>query len=87
MSSTYPPIQIKDEEGMVLGMIYYTNSSLIRQMQWLPYIEIIIVSAFIFIGYIAFSYLRRTEESNVWVEWLKKLLISLELLCLAYWVG
>ena len=72
MSSTYPPIKIKDEEGMVLGMIYYTNSSLIRQMQWLPYIEIIIVSAFIFIGYIAFSYLRRTEESNVWVGMAKE---------------
>ena len=72
MSETYDPIQIKDAEGMVLGKIYYTNSSLIRQMQLLPYIEIIIVSAFVFVGYIAFSFFRRTEESNVWVGMAKE---------------
>jgi len=72
MSETYPPILIKDADGLVLGKIYYTNSALIRQMQLLPYIEIIIVSAFILIGYIAFSYVRRTEESNVWVGMAKE---------------
>ncbi|MFM7158421.1 MAG: sensor histidine kinase [Bacteroidota bacterium] len=72
MSETYPPIAIKDADGMMLGKIYYTNSELIRQMQLLPYIEIIIVSAFVLIGYIAFSYVRRTEESNVWVGMAKE---------------
>ncbi len=72
MSETYEPIAIKDTDGMILGKIYYTNSALIRQMQLLPYIEIIIVSAFIFIGYIAFSFVRRTEESNVWVGMAKE---------------
>jgi len=72
MSETYEPIAIKDADGMILGKIYYTNSALIRQMQLLPYIEIIIVSAFIFIGYIAFSFVRRTEESNVWVGMAKE---------------
>jgi len=72
MGETYPPILIKDADGMMLGKIYYTNSALIRQMQLLPYIEIIIVSAFVLIGYIAFSYVRRTEESNVWVGMAKE---------------
>ena len=72
MSETYPPILIKDADGLMLGKIYYTNSALIRQLQLLPYIEIIIVSAFVLIGYIAFSYVRRTEESNVWVGMAKE---------------
>jgi signal transduction histidine kinase len=72
MNQTYPAIQIKDAEGIVLGKIYYTNSALIRQMKVLPYIEIIIVSAFVLIGYIAFSYVRRTEESNIWVGMAKE---------------
>ncbi|MBS1537392.1 MAG: HAMP domain-containing histidine kinase [Bacteroidetes bacterium] len=72
MGSLYPPIDIKNEEGVLIQRIYYSNSTLLRQIQLLPYVEIIIVSAFIFIGYIAFSYLRRTEESNVWVGMAKE---------------
>ncbi len=72
MGSLYPPIDIKNEQGVLIQRIYYSNSPLLRRIQLLPFVEIIIVSAFIFIGYIAFSYLRRTEESNVWVGMAKE---------------
>ncbi len=72
MGNLYPPIDIKNEEGVLIQRIYYSNSPLLRQIQLLPFVEIVIVSAFIFIAYIAFSYLRRTEESNVWVGMAKE---------------
>ncbi len=72
MAATYRPIDVKDETGTVITRIYYTNSALIGRLRLLPYIEIIIVSAFVFIGYIAFSYIRRSEESNVWVGMAKE---------------
>lgn len=72
MGENYPPIEIKNEENVVIQKIYYSNSTLLRRIQLLPLIEIIIVGAFVFIGYIGFSYVRRTEESNVWVGMAKE---------------
>lgn len=73
MGATYPPIIIREsEQGDVLFKIYYTNSALITRLQLLPYFEIIIVGAFIFVGYIAFSYIRRSEQSNIWVGMAKE---------------
>lgn len=72
MAASYPPIDIKDESGLVLTRIYYTNSALIGRLRLLPYVEITIVTAFVLIGYVAFSYIRRSEESNVWVGMAKE---------------
>lgn len=72
MEENYRPIEIKNEENVVIQKIYYSNSTLLRRIQLLPLIEIIIVGAFVFIGYIGFSYVRRTEESNVWVGMAKE---------------
>lgn len=72
MAAVYHPIDIKDESGTIITRIYYTNSSLIGRIRLLPYVEIVIVSAFILISYVAFSYVRRSEESNVWVGMAKE---------------
>lgn len=72
MSKVYKPIDIKDQNGVVIQRIFYTNSDLIRKLQLLPYVEIIIVGAFVIIGYVAFSYVRRNEESNIWVGMAKE---------------
>ncbi|MES2766133.1 MAG: HAMP domain-containing sensor histidine kinase [Bacteroidota bacterium] len=73
MGATYPPIIIREsEKGDVLFKIYYTNSALITRLKLLPYFEIIIVGAFILVGYIAFSYIRRSEQSNIWVGMAKE---------------
>jgi hypothetical protein len=72
MAYEYKPITVKDQGGMVLSKIYFTNSVLVKRLRVLPYIEIIIVGVFIGIGYIAFSYLKRNEESNIWVGMAKE---------------
>lgn len=72
MGQTYKPIDIRDNNGAVIQRIFYTNSSLITRLQLLPYVEIVIVGAFVLIAYIAFSYVRRNEESNIWVGMAKE---------------
>lgn len=67
MRQSYEPIQITDGSGDVLMKLYYTNSSLVTKLQLLPYIEIFVVSIFILMGYIGFNYIKRTEQSYVWV--------------------
>ncbi len=67
MANNYDPIVVEDIDGKVLHKFYYTHSSLIDQLQLLPLIEMVIVAIFIIIGYIAFSNIRRSEESKEWV--------------------
>ena len=72
MGTDYPPLAIRDSEGRVISFVYYTNSSLVTKLRFLPYIEILIAASFIAIGYISFSYLKRNEESNIWVGMAKE---------------
>ncbi len=72
MRAEYAPFDIKDANGKVLQRIFYTNSALVQRLTFMPFIEIGIVSAFIIFGYVAFSSIRRTEESNIWVGMAKE---------------
>jgi anti-sigma regulatory factor (Ser/Thr protein kinase) len=67
MLQTYQPIVLHDTRGKVITKIYYTNSDIVRQLMFFPYIEIFVVGTFVFIGYIAFNYFRTSEQSSVWV--------------------
>ncbi|MFN9777886.1 MAG: hypothetical protein ACK54V_08560, partial [Candidatus Kapaibacterium sp.] len=72
MGKEYTPVAITDTEGRVISYVYYTNSSLVTRLRYLPYVEILIAASFIAIGYISFSYLKRNEESNIWVGMAKE---------------
>lgn len=87
MEQEYPPYEIKAPDGTVLQKMYFTNSAIVRRLRYMPYVEILIVSAFILVGYIAFSTIRRDEESNIWVECRKRQLTNSVRHYRAYWLG
>lgn len=72
MKETYEPIIIEGPDGKLLQKFYYSHSFLIDKLRFFPFVEILIVMAFIVIGYIAFSTIRRNEESKVWVGMAKE---------------
>ncbi len=72
MKASYKGIDIRDQDGRVINRVYYTNSVLVTRLRYLPYVEIAIVAVFIGIGYVAFSHLRRTEETSIWVGMAKE---------------
>ncbi|MBU3742160.1 MAG: HAMP domain-containing histidine kinase [Candidatus Kapabacteria bacterium] len=72
MREAYPPYEIKDPDGKVIQKVFFNNSEIVRRLRYMPYIEILIVTAFILIGYVAFSTIRRNEESNIWVGMAKE---------------
>ncbi|MCX6140012.1 MAG: HAMP domain-containing sensor histidine kinase [Candidatus Kapabacteria bacterium] len=72
MKKDYPPFEVTDPEGRVVQRIYYTNSAIVGRLRYMPFIEILIVAAFILVGYVAFSTIRRNEESNIWVGMAKE---------------
>jgi len=72
MREAYPPYEIKDPEGKVIQKVFFNNSAIVRRLRYMPYVEILIVTAFIVIGYVSFSTIRRNEESNIWVGMAKE---------------
>lgn len=58
---------IKTEDGTELNKIYYSDSNLLIQLQYYPYIQLAIVFLFILVSYFAFSVSRRAEQDQVWL--------------------
>lgn len=67
MDSHNPPIKVAYQDTIILNYLHYGESPLVTQLRWLPYVEISIVGLFILIGYISFSYIKKSEQSNIWV--------------------
>ncbi|MDP4172350.1 MAG: HAMP domain-containing sensor histidine kinase [Bacteroidota bacterium] len=67
MDAINPPITIAYNDTIVLGRIHYGNSELIKQLRNYPYYQIAFAAAFILIGYVIFSYIKKNEQSSIWV--------------------
>jgi signal transduction histidine kinase len=66
------PIKITFSDTIVLGLIHYGDSELIEQLRYYPYFQIFVAAMFILIGYVSFNYIRRSEQSNIWVGMAKE---------------
>ncbi len=67
MAEINPPIVVTHKDSVVLNYVYYDESKLVKELRVLPYIEILVAAMFILIGYIGFSYIKRSEQANIWV--------------------
>jgi signal transduction histidine kinase len=67
MNEINPPIKVTFRDSIILNYVNYGQSALITQLKALPFFEIIIGGIFIFLGYLAFSYIKKNEQSNIWV--------------------
>ena len=67
LDRSHQPIKVVYQDTIILSYLHYGESTLIVQLRWLPYIELAVAALFILIGYISFSYIKRSEQSNIWV--------------------
>jgi signal transduction histidine kinase len=67
MRGENPPLVVKHRDSLILNYVYYGESDLVKQLRVLPYIEILVTAMFILVGYIGFSYIKRSEQANIWV--------------------
>ena len=72
MDEIHPPIVVTYEDSIVLQKIHYGDSELITQLKYYPYLQITIAALFIIIGYIGFSHIKKSEQSNIWVGMAKE---------------
>lgn len=67
MDEKNPRIKVEVGDSVILSYVHYGESTLITRLRYLPYIELAVVALFIFIGYVSFSYIKRSEQSSIWV--------------------
>ena len=70
-AETNPPIPISFQDN-VFGYYCYGESPTIRNLKWLPFIEIFVVALFILIGYAGFHSIKKGEERLIWVGMAKE---------------
>ena len=57
-------VQVNEE---VTQYIYYEDSTLLRRLYWFPYVQLIVIVAFIAIAVIALIMAQRSEQNSLWV--------------------
>ncbi|MEX0748035.1 MAG: HAMP domain-containing sensor histidine kinase [Rhodothermales bacterium] len=74
MSASYEPIPVVLGTGpnRLKQYIFYDDSRLVRELRFFPYVQLLFVGLFILVGYLGFSYVRRSEQSSLWVGMAKE---------------
>jgi two-component system, sporulation sensor kinase D len=66
MESMNTPLKV-ELGGEDVNYIFYEDSLVLRQLQYFPFIQFIVIGLFLFIAYLLFSTFRKAEQNQVWV--------------------
>ena len=65
------PLRLDVAEGVV-QFVHYGESDLAAYIRMFPLVQLGVVALFVLVGYLGFSYVRRTEQSSLWVGMAKE---------------
>jgi two-component system, NtrC family, sensor histidine kinase KinB len=68
----HEPLRLELGQGLPTQLIHYGESDTVRALRIFPYVQLLFVALFILVGYLGFSYVRRSEQSNLWVGMAKE---------------
>ncbi|MBN1780436.1 HAMP domain-containing histidine kinase [bacterium] len=71
MDREIEPVKIHYQD-QVLGYLYYGDSLLIQQLQWLPTVEILVVGLFVLMGFLGYANTKKSEQRHIWVGMAKE---------------
>lgn len=66
MDAVNPPIRFEYAPGAV-QYVHYGESELARTIRAFPFVQLAVVGLFVLVGYLGFSYVRRSEQSLLWI--------------------
>ncbi len=77
MDASYKPVPVyytdpATKKTTITAYIHYGNSLVLTKIESLPFIQLFLGAVIVFIGYLSFSYLKRSEQSNIWVGMAKE---------------
>jgi signal transduction histidine kinase len=61
------PIPIYAPDSTITGFLHYGRSPIVRELSWVPWLQIGLVTLFVVVGFIGFLTIRRGEEDSIWV--------------------
>lgn len=80
MKTSFEPIPVRGEQSAATGgngqsgvsgsppqYVFYDESALITELRLFPWVQLVFVGLFILVGYLGFSYIRRSEQSSLWM--------------------
>lgn len=71
MKAQHTPIEIKYADNRK-SFIYYKDSTILTQLKYYPYFQLLVIALFLFVSYLAFSTSRKAEQNQVWVGMAKE---------------
>jgi len=54
-------------EDKTLGYVYYDEPSSLKQLQYVPYLEMILILVFVLFGFYGIVFLKRSEKNMIWM--------------------
>jgi len=72
MDKIHLPILVTYADTVILTKIHYGDSELINQIRFYPFLQIIIATLFIILGYVGFSSIKSSEQKSIWVGMAKE---------------
>ncbi|MDR1720488.1 MAG: HAMP domain-containing histidine kinase [Dysgonamonadaceae bacterium] len=60
------PIAVRLDEDLV-QFVYYDESTVLKQLQLFPYVQLSVVSVFIIVSFLALTSTKKAEQNKVWV--------------------
>jgi len=71
MAAQNTPIKV-DLADTGIHYIYYQDSFLLTQLKYYPFVQFAVITIFLLIAYLLFSYARKSEQNQVWVGMAKE---------------
>ena len=71
MKAQHDPIEITFADNQK-NYIYYKDSTILTQLKYYPYFQLLVIALFLFVSYLAFSTSRKAEQNQVWVGMAKE---------------
>lgn len=65
-------IVLGDEKREIVNYVYYGESPTVQMLRYFPYIQILLLSLLLGIGYTTYRSITRSEQSNLWVGMAKE---------------
>jgi len=62
------PIPIREPgTGRIFGHVHYGEAGLVRELQWIPFVQIGAIFLFIALGYIGYRSIKTSEQRSIWI--------------------
>lgn len=69
--SGIPPVPVilgaRDDPDSVVLFVYYSESWLLQQLRWYPYIQLLVIGVFILFVFAGYALAKRSEQNKIWV--------------------